>query len=209
MRRRLGKGTYANIASTLALVLSLGGAAYALTLPRNSVGTPQLKDNAVKTAKVDNGTLLRKDFRKGQVDPPNMKRFGPANMDVGDAPRTVFTTPGLKLEARCTTETNGAGPDDDTIRMQIELMATVDHLNYQSYEEGGDVLDYDEDLSIGEGANWASHASPALVTGDAEAPETQSVTVVLPGGKGILGRTVMLANRGTSDCTFLGRVDLF
>ena len=207
MRSQFGKGTYANVASTLALALTLGGAAYAMSLPRNSVGTPQLKDNAVKTSKVDNGTLLRKDFRNGQVDPPNMKRFGPANMDVDDAPRTVFSTQGLTLEARCTSVANGAGPEDDTISMQIELMATVDHLNYQSYYEGGGVLDNDEDLHVGEGANWASHSSPALVTGGTEPPETQSVSVVLPGGKGLLGRTILIANRGTSDCTFLGRVD--
>ena len=209
MRRQFGKGTYPKVVSTLALALSLGGAAYASSLSRNSVGTIHLKDDAVKTSKVDNGTLVRKDFRKGQVDPPNMKRFGPVNMDVGDAPRTAFSMPAFTLEARCTSVANGAGPEDDTIKMQIELMATVDHLNYQSYEEGGEVLDYDEDLEVGEGANWASHSSPALVTGGTEPPETQSVSVVLPGGKAILGRTILIPNRGSSDCTFLGRLDLF
>jgi hypothetical protein len=41
VRQRL---TYANVIATLALFLVLGGAAYAATqLPRNSVGTAQLK----------------------------------------------------------------------------------------------------------------------------------------------------------------------
>lgn len=50
LRRHL---TYANVAATLALFLGLGGAAYAATqLPRNSVGTAQLKPQAVTAGKI-------------------------------------------------------------------------------------------------------------------------------------------------------------
>jgi hypothetical protein len=50
LRRHL---TYANVAATLALFLALGGAAYAATqLPRNSVGTAQLKREAVTAGKI-------------------------------------------------------------------------------------------------------------------------------------------------------------
>jgi hypothetical protein len=50
IRKRL---TYANVAATLALFLALGGAAYAATaLPRNSVGTGQLKPEAVTAGKI-------------------------------------------------------------------------------------------------------------------------------------------------------------
>jgi collagen triple helix repeat protein len=50
LRRHL---TYANVAATLALFLALGGAAYAATqLPRNSVGTGQLKAEAVTAGKI-------------------------------------------------------------------------------------------------------------------------------------------------------------
>src|ERR1700742_2055730 len=46
--------TYANVAATLALFLALGGAAYAATqLPKNSVGTKQLKKGAVTAAKIN------------------------------------------------------------------------------------------------------------------------------------------------------------
>ena len=51
----------------LALFLALSGTAYAATLPRNSVGTAQLKRNAVTSAKVRDGSLLRSDFRAGQL----------------------------------------------------------------------------------------------------------------------------------------------
>jgi hypothetical protein len=54
LRRHL---TYANVAATLALFLALGGAAYAATqLPKNSVGTKQLKKGAVTAAKINKKT---------------------------------------------------------------------------------------------------------------------------------------------------------
>lgn len=56
--------SYANVASTLALVVALSGGAYAATqLPKNSVGAPQLKKNAVTGAKVKDHSLTAKDFQ--------------------------------------------------------------------------------------------------------------------------------------------------
>src|SRR3954454_17753420 len=50
--------TYANVIATLALFVALGGGAYAaITLPRNSVTSVQVK----------NGSLLAEDFKKGQL----------------------------------------------------------------------------------------------------------------------------------------------
>jgi Collagen triple helix repeat (20 copies) len=51
----------------LALFVALSGTAYAATLPRNSVGTTQLKRNAVTSAKVKPRSLLASDFRRGQL----------------------------------------------------------------------------------------------------------------------------------------------
>jgi hypothetical protein len=51
----------------LALFVALSGTAYAATLPRNSVGTAQLKRNAVTSAKVKPFSLLASDFRRGQL----------------------------------------------------------------------------------------------------------------------------------------------
>ena len=70
--------TYANVTSTLALILATSGGAYAVTsLPRDSVGTPQLQTGAVTTpkiageavtsAKVRNGSLKLDDFAAGQL----------------------------------------------------------------------------------------------------------------------------------------------
>jgi hypothetical protein len=51
----------------LALFIAMSGTAYAASLPRNSVGTAQLKKNAVTSAKVKDHSLLRKDFKAGQL----------------------------------------------------------------------------------------------------------------------------------------------
>jgi hypothetical protein len=61
----------------LALCVALTGTAYAATLPKDSVGTRQLRDgavsaakikrNAVSSPKVRNRSLLAKDFKRGQL----------------------------------------------------------------------------------------------------------------------------------------------
>jgi hypothetical protein len=52
MNRVRPRLTYANIISTVCLFLLLGGTAYAtLSLPKNSVGSKQLKPHAVTSTK--------------------------------------------------------------------------------------------------------------------------------------------------------------
>jgi hypothetical protein len=70
------KLTYANVVSTVCLFILLGGVSWAATsLPRNSVGTAQIKKNAVNSSKVKNRSLRAVDFRKGQLP---QGRQGPA-----------------------------------------------------------------------------------------------------------------------------------
>jgi hypothetical protein len=60
--------SYANVVATLALVLALGGVSWAATkLPKNSVGTKQIKNNAVTGAKVKKHTLTGKDINLNKL----------------------------------------------------------------------------------------------------------------------------------------------
>src|SRR4051812_31791063 len=79
LARLRARMTFANIVSSMALFIALGGGAYALSIPTNSVGTKQLKKNAVTgpkikkgavtSVKVKNHSLARADFKAGQVPP--------------------------------------------------------------------------------------------------------------------------------------------
>ena len=78
-RIRIRRPSPALVIACLALLIALGGTGYAaLVLPANSVGTAQLKLNAVTSAKVKNGSLLRADFKAGQVPGGAAGPAGPA-----------------------------------------------------------------------------------------------------------------------------------
>jgi hypothetical protein len=69
MRRIFGKGHYANVTATMALVVALGGTSYAaIKLPANSVTTKTVKDRS----------LLSKDFKRGQLPAGKRGAAGPA-----------------------------------------------------------------------------------------------------------------------------------
>lgn len=58
LKNLASKLTYANIIATLALFIALSGVSYAATkLPKNSVGTDQIKNGAVTSKKIDKKTL--------------------------------------------------------------------------------------------------------------------------------------------------------
>lgn len=76
--------SYANVTATIALFVALGGTSYAaLSLPRNSVGTAQLRTGAVRSIDVKNRSLQTTDLSprarsalRGQQGPPGP--VGPA-----------------------------------------------------------------------------------------------------------------------------------
>lgn len=120
----LGHLSYANVMSTIAVFVALGGASYAaIKLPGNSVGSKQIKpgavkgsdisNNAVSASKVKDGSLLAQDFKPGQLPPgakgeqgsPGPKGDagpkgdtgpqGPANGPAGGALAGSYPNPGL------------------------------------------------------------------------------------------------------------------
>jgi hypothetical protein len=69
----------AMVVACAALAVALGGVGYAATvLPANSVGLVQLKANSVNSAKVLNGSLLKADFKPGQIPSGPAGAAGPA-----------------------------------------------------------------------------------------------------------------------------------
>jgi hypothetical protein len=88
-RLRRYRPTPAMVVACIALAVAMAGTGYAATvLPRNSVGTLQMKNdaisatkvkkNAITSAKVKNGSLLRKDFKAGQLPAGPAGKPGPA-----------------------------------------------------------------------------------------------------------------------------------
>ncbi|MCW2987721.1 MAG: hypothetical protein JWM24_659 [Solirubrobacterales bacterium] len=61
------KLNYSNVIATIALFIALGGAAVAAGLPRNSVGTRQLKRGAVTAAKLKKGAVTSGKLAKKSV----------------------------------------------------------------------------------------------------------------------------------------------
>jgi hypothetical protein len=86
------------ILSSTALVVAVlgatpvGEAALNLAVPRNSVGTIQLRNSAVTSIKVKNGSLLRADFRSGQIPAGPAGPAGPQGPPGLSSLQSVFTT---------------------------------------------------------------------------------------------------------------------
>lgn len=77
--RLLSRLTYANVTSSLALFIALGGVSWAaVTLPANSVGKRQIKANAVTSEEVANRSLRPADFAPGVLPASIPGPQGPA-----------------------------------------------------------------------------------------------------------------------------------
>jgi hypothetical protein len=108
MNPRKHRVSYANVASTLALVVALGsGGAYAAGLAKNSVASKQIKDHSIKakdlrpdsvtSTAVANGSLTAQDLAPGVGIPPVTVQFEEATVDLADGAKgsyTVFCPPG-------------------------------------------------------------------------------------------------------------------
>lgn len=107
LRKRL---TYANVMSSIAVFLVLGGAAFAATqLPKNSVGTKQLKKNAVTTAKIKKDAVTGAKVKEStlgtvpsaaSLTPPEATHLvgAPGEPAFENGSHNVTGLPGVKLE---------------------------------------------------------------------------------------------------------------
>jgi hypothetical protein len=98
IRKRL---TYANVMSSIAVFLVLGGAtAIAAGLAKNSVGPKQLKKSAVTTAKIKNGAVTGAKVKAGSLKASN---FAAGQLPAGPAGPKGATGPtfGAFAEGSC------------------------------------------------------------------------------------------------------------
>ena len=96
------------VVATAAISLAASSGAYAAGLAANSVGTPQLKQQSVTSAKGKNGTLKKKDFKPGTLSAGSSGAAGP----VGPAGPQGQTGP--QGPAGSTGSTGPAGPPGST-----------------------------------------------------------------------------------------------
>ncbi len=86
-----GRLTYANVVSSLALFIVLGGTSYAVAtgsigsreIKNNAVRSKDLRNNDVRSSDVKNGSLLGKDFKAGQLPAGPQGPQGPAGTPNG------------------------------------------------------------------------------------------------------------------------------
>jgi hypothetical protein len=107
------------VVACIALLVALAGtsvAAVTIVIPRNSVGPLQLQPNSVTSAKVRNGSLLKVDFKAGQLPrgrvgprgaPGPVGPTGPAG-PAGAAGASGVAAPGYVAQVLATSSTNGS-----------------------------------------------------------------------------------------------------
>jgi len=200
LRKRL---TYANVMSSIAVFLVLGGAtAFAAgQLAKNSVGKKQLKNgavttaklkkNAVTTAKIKNNAVTGAKVKDGSLTGSdiNLATLGTvpsansANAVVGRIPVSLFTGPGLHsvatvgpfaIKAQCAI--NNGGTDEGEFQLTTSLNgASMDDNNGAEFEV----------FNIGDVADLYS-TSTATGEPNIEVGSEPGLTAVAPDGTAIL-----------------------
>jgi hypothetical protein len=131
VKKVLARLSYANIAATLALFVSLGGTAYAAA----TIGSAQIKDDSILSRDIHNHTIQGKDIKAGTVMP---KLFGNFNGDDGSLVRGT----GIKSSSR-----EGTGFYVVTFKRNISncvvlpAIASIDNVNPGSNTIGTGIWD--------------------------------------------------------------------
>jgi hypothetical protein len=67
MRQLVSRLSYANVMASAAMFVALGGGAYAVSVPRNSVGPAQIRTNAVGASEVRTNAVGPREIKRGAV----------------------------------------------------------------------------------------------------------------------------------------------
>jgi hypothetical protein len=172
LRRKL---TYGNVMSTIAVFIALGGTSYALTLPRNSVGSRELRPRSVGSSELKSGAVTSLDIRDRTI---RLRDIAPATRG---SLRGVPGPPGPQ------------GPAGVTFFAQVDASGHPTPGDVASVPEGlnGRIISFRRSVF-----GCAYSATLARVPGGSpeEAPPGASV-VVASSGNGVLVRTWDAANQ--------------
>ena len=178
------------VVACVALVVAMGGTGYAATLlPKNSVGTAQLKQYAVTLGKINNNA--RKALR-GARGPqgPGAKRIW-VDTKIGKPDGVVYTTPDFKITVDC------EGPRVSIQRRAPANVAVTSMAAYTNdtdgFHAGQESQFLDNDIYGGDivvlGSNDYSASATAVIQSYAPGTDTArnftvNVTITSEGAKG-------------------------
>jgi hypothetical protein len=109
--------TYANVISTLALFLALGGGAYAaVKLPSNSVTTKQIKPGAIKASDLGKGSVTLSKIKGNAVDGSKLINDSLKGADINESTLGVVPAAAALGRVDYETATNTGNPGSTSIK---------------------------------------------------------------------------------------------
>jgi len=126
MKRRLRAPSPALVISLIALFVALGGTSYAAiaSVPRNSIGSKQLKKNAVTGVKIKNGAVTKSKINTTGLTVPNAVHAtsaSSATSATNAASATVADAPGTLPSGHTEYGTIGSQPPKSGTAADIEI----------------------------------------------------------------------------------------
>lgn len=151
MKRKLfHRPSPAMIVASVALIVALGGTSYAaINLPASSVGTKQLKKNAVTGAKVKNGSLAAGDFKAASLP------RGPQGLQ---GPQGIQGPPGAPGQSKATTVTVRSSAEG-TGSVTADCQSGETALGGGAFSENGFIWDTTPSPDTGTPTGWFAQAA--------------------------------------------------
>lgn len=102
--------SYANVMATIAVFIALGGTSYALAkLPRDSVGSRQLKANSVGSSELRSGSVRSQQIRNGSIATKDVSNGAKRSLRGERGPQGPPGTPAVTLSAAVSSGGNVLG----------------------------------------------------------------------------------------------------
>jgi hypothetical protein len=174
--------SYANVIATLALFLALGGVSYAaVVVPKNSVGTEQLKKNSVATGKVKDGAITGPKIDLSSLGTvPSASRADTA----GKAETATKAETAGKAES-ATNASHADSADSATTATNADSATNAANANEASHAATAD------------SASEAAHATDADELGGVPADQYLTSDSILPSGGTEVGVFIAAASNGS------------